>query len=214
MTIIAIDPGTLKSAFVIFDGHKILDKGILSNDLILAKIQSGFSLSSLDDTSLAIEMVASYGMPVGREVFETILWIGRFYQAWLSQTAPASTVIASACPERLVLSLPVCDSQTGGVEASRGEAKQPPSPMGTVIASAARQSPPITLVYRKDVKLHHCLSPRANDATIRQALIDKYGAPGTKSHPGLTYGLSQDMWSAFAIAAYYNEIFWPSYSII
>ena len=38
-----------------------------------------------------IEMVASYGMSVGREVLDTVLWIGRFYQA-----------LNTCCPVRLL----------------------------------------------------------------------------------------------------------------
>lgn len=53
---------------------------------------------------------------------------------------------------------------------------------------------------RLEVKLHLCHSPRANDSTIRQALIDRFGAPGTKANKGFTYGLAGDQWQAFALA--------------
>jgi hypothetical protein len=35
-------------------------------------------------THCVIEMIASYGMAVGREVFDTCRWVGRFQQQWES----------------------------------------------------------------------------------------------------------------------------------
>lgn len=60
------------------------------------------------------------------------------------------------------------------------------------------------LIYRKDVKLHVCGSMRANDATIRQAIIDRYGgkekAIGSKKRRGPLYGIKADIWQALALA--------------
>jgi hypothetical protein len=63
-----------------------------------------------------------------------------------------------------------------------------------------------TQVFRKKhVTPHICHNARANDSNIRAALIDKFGPPGTKKNPGKTYGISQDVWSALAIAVTYAE---------
>lgn len=78
--IFAIDPGTTESGFVLFDAKWVRESGTLPNAEILRRIQGEWDT----DTVLAIEMVAHYGkgMPVGKEVFETVVWIGRFQQAW------------------------------------------------------------------------------------------------------------------------------------
>ena len=55
------------------------DHGKCENETLLKAIWEGFDISDL----MALEMIASYGMPVGKEVFETCLWIGRFQEAWL-----------------------------------------------------------------------------------------------------------------------------------
>lgn len=74
--ILAIDPGTEKSAFVVFDGNEktIIDKGIVDNMDMIEVVEKA------DDMEFAIEIIASYGLPVGKEVFDTCIWIGRFVQ--------------------------------------------------------------------------------------------------------------------------------------
>lgn len=78
--ILAIDPGNRKSAYVVMDKDlRPLEFKKAENDELLARIPQ--LLDRRGDLSLAIEMVASYGMPVGASVFETCVWIGRFWQA-------------------------------------------------------------------------------------------------------------------------------------
>jgi hypothetical protein len=151
MQILALDPGSAQTGWVLYDGERVRDCGVEENATLLQFIV-GFNDANRDKT-LAIEMIASYGMPVGREVFETCVWIGRFKQAWHAPEA-------------------------------------------------------VRLVYRKDVKLHLCGSPRAKDPNVRQALIDLFPATGggatpqigTKAKPGPLYGVSTHAWPALGVA--------------
>jgi hypothetical protein len=139
MTILALDPGTTETAFVLWDGRKVLDAAHWPNaDVRQVLIAREYDL-------VACEMIASYGMAVGREVFETCVWIGRF-----AETAHTDT----------------------------------------------------RMVYRRDVKLHLCHSPRAKDANVRQALIDRLGPQGTKKNPGPTYGMKSHLWAALAVGVF------------
>lgn len=126
---------------------------------------------------VVIEDVAHYGMPVGRDVFETVRWTGRF------------------------------DTAT---------------------------SMPVTYINRPEVKLALCGNSRANDSTIRQALIDRFGgddvaiggkkcqtckgkgwngrgrlecgdcsATGYETPPGVLHGISGHVWSALAVGVTY-----------
>jgi len=76
---IAIDPGPVQSAVVIWDGSTIFAKAISPNEFLLDNLKNVFDQG--DDGDVVIEMIASYGMPVGRDVFETCVWIGRFIEA-------------------------------------------------------------------------------------------------------------------------------------
>lgn len=139
MALLAIDPGTVASGFVVLDGTRIINAGVVGNAVMLQRVRE-----SSDE--IVIEMVASMGMAVGREVFETVLWIGRF------------------------------------IEASNGNAHR---------------------LFRKDIKLHLCGTPRAKDANIWQVIVDRFGgketAIGRKKTPGPLYGVSSHARAALAV---------------
>lgn len=158
--IVAIDPGNEESAYVLLDPELWPRRFCKSpNELMYMHcIDAIFdNIGDYDDVKVAIEMIASYGMPVGKEVFETCVWIGRLVERF-----------------------------------SNFE---------------------VTFIYRKDEKMTLCNSMKANDATIRQALIDRFasGTPnkgkGTKKEPGWFYGFRADIWAAYAVGVTYHDMY-------
>lgn len=152
MIVLAVDPGTEQSAWLLYDtdAARPTEFGLEANDVVSDR------LFVLKAGHLAVEMVACYGMAVGHDVFETAVWIGRFIEAWKRW-----------------------------------------------------RSLPWSYVYRLDVKMHLCHSPRAKDANVRQALIDRWGgkqkAVGLKKTPGPLYGLKDDLWAALGVAVTWAE---------
>jgi hypothetical protein len=83
--VLAIDPGNTHSAYVWIDDDRCpvrtqkLPNAALLNELRYRRL--GVAVDRV-----AIEMVASYGMAVGADVFETCVWIGRFCEAIAHRT--------------------------------------------------------------------------------------------------------------------------------
>lgn len=150
---IAIDPGNTKSQILVWDGSKVCLKAHADNETLLAELNR--IIPSVENPQICIEMVACYGMAVGREVFDTCVWIGRFFER---------------CEQR-------------GVRPN--------------------------LVFRQEVKLHLCQSPRAKDGNVRQAIIDRFGgkdkAIGKKASQGPLYGVSSHAWAALGLALTFAE---------
>lgn len=77
--IIAIDPGNKESAFCVWDGSKITSVGKANNHALKSDAYSWTAMFP-EGVTVVVEMIASYGMPVGKEVFETCLYIGQLQQ--------------------------------------------------------------------------------------------------------------------------------------
>ena len=157
--ILAIDPGNEESAYVLLDRDlRPVEFGKQYNELMYASICASLlkHIKDDDDLHVAIEMIASYGMPVGKEVFETCVWIGRLLERFRKFDT--------------------------------------------------------SFVYRKDEKMTICHSMQANDATIKQALVDRFApntsnfGKGTKANQGWFYGFRADIWAAYAVGVTYHDM--------
>ena len=73
--VIAIDPGTTESAYVGWDGRKILFFNKCKNLDLLSMVRS-YDRGG----DLIIEEINPYSM--GKAIRDTIFWSGRFYEAW------------------------------------------------------------------------------------------------------------------------------------
>lgn len=83
MKIMAIDPGNVESAYCVVKAETMqpLRFEKLTNEALIADL--AFE-NYRDVDAFVIERVASYGLAVGRDVFETCEWIGRFIQCIFS----------------------------------------------------------------------------------------------------------------------------------
>lgn len=112
MRLLAIDPGPEESALLIYDTtliHNTTGKLAEGVPVEWEKCRNGTALSHIErwrSDALAVEMVASYGMPVGAEVFETCVMAGRFIERWLVDCAHD----APAYVYRREVKLHICNS--------------------------------------------------------------------------------------------------------
>lgn len=74
--LLAIDPGTRESAFVI-----LFDSGLLAGFDKLENTKLLHALRELGEETVVIEKISMGGMIAGAEIFETCFWSGKFAEA-------------------------------------------------------------------------------------------------------------------------------------
>lgn len=162
MNTLAIDPGSEKSGVVLYCSsyNVVLDKGIVPN----ADVAGFASELSEPIEAVVFEMIGHYGtgMPAGKTVFDTCIWIGRMFEKLSLLVEPEN----------------------------------------------------IRYILRPTVKTHICGSPKAKDANVRQALLDRFEPlgggktpeVGTKALQGPLFGFKSHLWSSLAVAIAGSEL--------
>lgn len=89
---VGIDPGPRESAFVVWDGCRVIQSGDLPNGELAEYLDS-----ASDGVTVACEWIESFGMAVGRDVFETVFAIGSFSQHAVLRLVPRRDVKMHLC---------------------------------------------------------------------------------------------------------------------
>lgn len=129
MRILAIDPGTTESAWLLLEDGIPGSRGIAANDGVLGVIKAMVGHGWVD--VVVIEQFRSYGMPVGIEVMDAIRWAGRFEEA--VQPTPVRLLPRLVVKTNLCHSAKATDANVraalldrfGGRSAALGTAKAP-----------------------------------------------------------------------------------------
>jgi len=77
MRLVAIDPGPVESAVIWFDDGTVIAHSIDENHHVLGMLEVSEWVGNAE--VVVIEKVESYGMSVGKDIFETVWWAGRFF---------------------------------------------------------------------------------------------------------------------------------------
>lgn len=78
MIVLGIDPGNTHTAFAMIDSGVISSVHYLENNEAFAWLSINAGFITVLGGAIVCEMIASYGMAVGKTVFETCVAIGRF----------------------------------------------------------------------------------------------------------------------------------------
>jgi len=101
--IIGIDPGYEQSAYIRCRLGQPLDFGILPNRVLMHKIKT----EEFKQDIVVLEIMVSYGMPVGQEVLDTCRYIGQMEEALLNRCQSVSLI------DRREIKLALCHDSKG-----------------------------------------------------------------------------------------------------
>jgi len=195
MRLLAIDPGSEKSGWVLMENgvptRWAWDENRLVRNLLGALSIPG-NIGSMEFTHLVIEDVSHYGkdISVGNDVFQTVRWTGRFDEAWGGEFAyiKRPTVKTYLCGMPTAkdkdVRQAVIDHYGGDAKALGGKKCATCHGSGLRGRGKARGRCPEC----------HC----ADRMMVAGKEVAGKGC-GYQSHPGMLHGVSGHAWSALAV---------------